>query len=376
MNTWITALTLALPQQLAIGPPVTPFITQQPLDQTVFQGYPASFSAVAVGSPPLTYQWRHGSAILPTGTNATLLLPNAQVSDAGSYVVQVANLAGVTNSRAAILTVNPPPPVLLVLGLHAPTNLSAGQPVPISWLVTNAGPSTAISPWQETLLLAANPAGANATTLFTMTNNTSLAAGSAVTRTQTVILPAGLSGTYWLAAQVDSANQVAEGYGETNNTFVAAQPILIQSPDLQVSMVTSPASAQFGQTVSVTWAVRNSGSTNATANWSDRLYLSPSSTSLLNTRLLLTTPALSTLAAGASYTNSQTVTLPLSSDLPPGNYFIVAVADSDQTQSETDYSNNSRSAPLTLTLPPLPDLSITNLNAPAVAHLGDPVVVT
>jgi hypothetical protein len=79
---------------------------------------------------------------------------------------------------------------------------------------------------------------------------------------------------------------------------------------------------------------------------------------------------------GASYTNSQTVTLPLSSDLPPGNYFIVAVADSDQTQSETDYSNNSRSAPLTLTLPPLPDLSITNLNAPAVAHLGDPVVVT
>lgn len=363
-------------QQLVIGPPVAPFITQQPLDQAVFQGYPASFSVGAAGSPPLAYQWQHGAAVMPEGANATLLLANAQFSDAGSYVVQIGNPAGTTNSRAAILTVYPPPPDVLALGLQAPTNLSAGQPVSISWLVTNAGLSGASAPWQETLLLAANPICANATTLFTLTNGEPLSAAGSVSRTQTVILPDGLSGAYWLAIQADSANQLAEGYGETNNLFVNPQPIQVVSPDLEVCRLTSADPVIFGQPIAVTWVVTNTGTGPAPGSWSDRLWLSSASNSLAGATSLAAAANASSLQFPGSYTNGATVTLPLNAQSQPGGYWLIAQADANHALPETDEGNNLHSIRLELALPPLPDLAAGLCVAPASGMPGETIRIS
>ncbi len=89
------------------GPPT---ITTQPADQTVYVGFTASFSVMATGSLPLSYQWSFDGTNIAEATNTVLTLTNVQFSQAGNYAVLVTNLFGSVLSSNAVLTVNPPPP--------------------------------------------------------------------------------------------------------------------------------------------------------------------------------------------------------------------------------------------------------------------------
>jgi hypothetical protein len=91
-----------------VTPPSPPTITQQPSPQTVIVGQSASFSVIASGTSPLSYQWSVNGTNIVNATNATLTLNNVQTSQAGNYSVAVANVAGSTNSANASLTVNSP----------------------------------------------------------------------------------------------------------------------------------------------------------------------------------------------------------------------------------------------------------------------------
>ena len=297
-------------------------------------------------------------------TNATLMLSNVGPADAGSYAVIISNPAGTTNSNSALLTVNPSPPDLFTLNLSTASNLNAGQLLSIGWIVTNGGVSTAIQPWQEKLLLANNPVGTDAFVLSVVSVTNSLAASNAVGRALTVILPAGLAGNYWFIVQVDSADAVEEDTGEANNFFVSSGPVLIQSPDLRIPLLTSAASATFGQPFSVTWAVTNSGNGVASGNWSDHVWVSLISNSVSGaTRLSSAGVGVSSLQPSASYANNAIVTIPLVSQSQPGMHWLVVQADGTGTVSESNEGNNLRSVPLTLNLPPLPDLVAGNVGA-------------
>jgi predicted aconitase with swiveling domain len=87
--------------------PVAPTIVSQPTNQTVLAGGSASFAVTASGSLPLTYQWRKGVSVISGATNASLMLTNVQVNDAGNYWVVVSNDYGAAISEAATLTVVP-----------------------------------------------------------------------------------------------------------------------------------------------------------------------------------------------------------------------------------------------------------------------------
>ncbi len=74
----------------------------------------APFSVLASGTRTLRYQWSRGATPLAGQTNATLVLPNPQLADAGDYTVVVTDATGasVTSAVAATLTVKlcePPP---------------------------------------------------------------------------------------------------------------------------------------------------------------------------------------------------------------------------------------------------------------------------
>ncbi len=83
-------------------------ITSQPQSVTATAGDTVSFSVVAAGSLPLSFQWSLNSTNLAGATNATLTLTDVQPNQAGNYSVQVSNLGGSTNSATATLTVNTP----------------------------------------------------------------------------------------------------------------------------------------------------------------------------------------------------------------------------------------------------------------------------
>jgi hypothetical protein len=86
--------------------PAAPFIVTQPASQLAAVGGNASFSVVAGGTQPLSYQWRRGTNALTGATNSVLNLSNVQFSDAGNYSVIVANVAGSVTSSNALLTVS------------------------------------------------------------------------------------------------------------------------------------------------------------------------------------------------------------------------------------------------------------------------------
>jgi len=84
---------------------VPPSVTSPPVDQAVIAGASASFTVVASGSAPLSYQWSHNGAALAGATNATLALSGIVLADAGSYTVVVSNAAGTIAGVAATLTI-------------------------------------------------------------------------------------------------------------------------------------------------------------------------------------------------------------------------------------------------------------------------------
>jgi len=90
-----------------------PIISTQPASVTVTSGGNASFSVVATGTNPLSYQWLFNSNPISGATNASLNLTSVTSAQAGTYTVTVTNAAGSATSTGAILTVNapaPPPP--------------------------------------------------------------------------------------------------------------------------------------------------------------------------------------------------------------------------------------------------------------------------
>lgn len=93
-----------------------PLVVTNPIDQTNYKTFTASFSVSASGTFPLTYQWYSGStplvdttrltgSQLVNGTASKLQLNNLQLNDAGPYRVSVSNLVGTVYSTYANLTV-------------------------------------------------------------------------------------------------------------------------------------------------------------------------------------------------------------------------------------------------------------------------------
>jgi O-glycosyl hydrolase len=104
---------------------VAPRITTAPLSQTVASGSDASFSVVAAGDVPLTYQWYKNGTPISGATAATYTKTGVSISDAGPYTVVVSGgMSGLTTTSAeAILTVSAPaaPPAITVEPLATTT---------------------------------------------------------------------------------------------------------------------------------------------------------------------------------------------------------------------------------------------------------------
>jgi len=94
------------------GGATAPTIATQPAATSTSVGGSASFTVVANGTGPLSYQWRRNGSNLSDGagisgaTTATLTLSNVQSAAAGNYDVVVSNASGTISSTIAVLTVN------------------------------------------------------------------------------------------------------------------------------------------------------------------------------------------------------------------------------------------------------------------------------
>lgn len=112
-----------------------PQIVIQPTNLTCVAGRSARFGVTATPDPfGLLYQWVFNGSPLPGATNAVLILPPVQLTNAGAYQVVVANAAGSVTSLVATLTVATSD---LALAVDAPDLVFiAGDPPRWSWQTT------------------------------------------------------------------------------------------------------------------------------------------------------------------------------------------------------------------------------------------------
>ena len=106
---------------------VAPTITTQPANQTVTAGQTATFTLVAAGTAPLSYQWRKNGVNIAGATLSSYTTPATATSDSGAtFSVVVTNTAGTVTSAAATLTVNPAPAPAIQVN---PTSINFGNAV-------------------------------------------------------------------------------------------------------------------------------------------------------------------------------------------------------------------------------------------------------
>lgn len=117
-----------------------PLITTQPTSQSVLLGSQATFSVVATGSVPLSYQWYKNGTLISGATSSQYSIANVQSADSGNYSVVVHNVAGNITSAMAHLTVTPLPEPPVISRPPEPQTVSAGGSVVFSVVVTGTPP--------------------------------------------------------------------------------------------------------------------------------------------------------------------------------------------------------------------------------------------
>ena len=124
-----------------------PTVTTHPTNQTVTEGegQTASFSVVASGTAPITYQWRKNGIHISGATSSMYTTPAASSADNGAvYSVVVSNSAGTATSNNATLTVNSGPRINTQ---PASQTVNAGQTV--SFGVTAWGTGALSYQWSK-----------------------------------------------------------------------------------------------------------------------------------------------------------------------------------------------------------------------------------
>jgi len=280
-------------------------------------------------------------------------------------------------ASAAINVLAPPPPDLAVTEVMVPAVVPLGQPVSLVWAVKNLGLTRAVAPWSERLRLATDAAGANAFDLLTLTVNEPLEPGVEIRRTNQVIFPVSQVGERFLLVTTDVNDDVAETGPAENNTGATTNAFLVSAPNLIAETLLVPSSGTLGSPVQIRWAVRNAGTAAITAPWIDRvqLHLSGGRITLLD----LASDDLLPLAAGAAYERVTNVNLPLLPGVTAGVYQVSVSTDATGNIGEALETDNERDAgqlPLTIELPPLPDLTVSAVTFPANAVAGAEVEVT
>jgi hypothetical protein len=111
----------------------------------VAQGSPATFSVVAGGSTPLSYQWQRNQQNISGATSASYTLPSATFADNGAtFRCIVTNAFGNATSNEATLTVNAPPNIT-----SHPSNQTVAQSAPATFSVTATGSTPLSYQWQR-----------------------------------------------------------------------------------------------------------------------------------------------------------------------------------------------------------------------------------
>ena len=301
------------------------------------------------------------------------------VTDAGNAIDESNEANNTRVSDQPIRLLRSPTPNLRVTSVSGSPNPMSGQPVTVTWAVTNAGTwSTGAGLWQDAVYVSATTNVDGTAHLLGRTQRPRpLGTNDAYASTLTAILPQGLSGIRYFIVQTDADNRVNEGVFENDNTTASA-PVAITltpPPDLRVAAIEAPTNGLSGATLAVSWTITNAGpGVTAEAAWYDDAYLA--ATNVLGTNAVLLGSFLheGVLTNGRSYNVSASISVPVSLS---GTFYLLVQTDARSNVFEDIFETNNSgvSAPIVITLTPPPDLAVQSVSGPPTALASHPLTV-
>ncbi len=274
---------------------------------------------------------------------------------------------GETDEDRFIATVQFAAPDLQFDSITAPDSAKNGDVVTVQWTVNNIGSAGAANPWTDRIILSRDDFYGNGDDiqLGTLVHSEDVVSGENYSASLDVAIPFGISGDYFLLIRTDSSNQVFEE-NNANNTISRPLVVELEDPpaDLIVDAITTPTNGFIGDSIDVTWRVRNDGTATTTVNsWTDRLYLSSDAT--LGSDIYLGDVVHNeALGSNASYTTTASLVVPAS--VTPGDYFVIVQTDiTNRVAEPTAEANNTTISNSTVSIAtaPLPDLVVTTVAA-------------
>ncbi|MEH1863767.1 MAG: CARDB domain-containing protein [Nostoc sp.] len=270
---------------------------------------------------------------------------------------------------------------LIVSSVTAPLYVTLGETIPMSWTVKNQSTDYVLANYWNDYIYISNDQILDQSDTFLFSKyggqNTPLAATGSYTATENISIPNSVARgniSRYLLFVTDGGNNQGET-NETNNVF--AQPITINAPDLVVTAANVPIMAELGETISVSWTVKNQGTVSASSYWYDFIYISNDQFLDDSDSFVLYTNSGRPLASGSSYTDTSDIFIP--DDVGSGVHYLLFVADGGEyynNQLETNDDNNVFAQAITINDPPDVDLVITAANAPTIAGLGETISVS
>src|SRR5205807_6731293 len=120
---------------------LVPSISAQPTNQMVTPGQAATFTVVATGTAPLSYQWQKNGTAISEATAASYTTPATTSADNGAqFVVVVSNSAGSVTSSVATLTVSASPTAPTITTQPANQTVTVGQTAAFTVVATGTAP--------------------------------------------------------------------------------------------------------------------------------------------------------------------------------------------------------------------------------------------
>ncbi|NEQ97090.1 MAG: hypothetical protein F6K30_10255 [Cyanothece sp. SIO2G6] len=311
----------------------------------------------------------------------------------------------------------------LVVSAVTATDADSGEWTTVEWTVTNEGADVweGTDYWYDEVWVSPDPtfiqSRATRVGFFVHNADQPLQAGESYTQTQQVRLPAGIDGEYYVHVSTDySHNRNTSKYrgndfdasttytndnvlkqlgysvfeDPNNNLGSGTLAVTYREPDLTPTF-TATASADSGDTITVSWTVTNAGGRDTRqGSWNDRIYLSSDPSLDIHDVMLASVQRKGILESGDSYTKTTDIRLP---DGIEGEYYLIFVTDANlkpnylkteliydslgasYRQYATvpefqDEGNNVVASSLQVTLTPPPDLQVTILEVPEEATVG------
>jgi hypothetical protein len=163
-------------------PDAAPVFATQPTSMNAAPGSTVTFTSLANGQPPPTYQWSRNGTAFGYWTSPNLTLEWVTSNDNGNYSVVATNTLGSATSQTATLTVSdnpppppPPPPTTIAPFITVqPADVAVNEGNPALFSVTAGGTPAPTFQWSKDGVAKAGATGASLTFATTLAEDAGL----------------------------------------------------------------------------------------------------------------------------------------------------------------------------------------------------------